>query len=215
MYVRLMHEEDIDQVTRIDREVFPALWPPVNYKHELQNRLAHYIVISNEEPITREPKAEPPSGLPRLLARAGQLLHYSRLSTRQTAPAKREYIIGFGGFWLVADEAHIISLAVRQTHQKRGIGELLLIATIELATQLDARIITLEVRASNTPALSLYYKYGFTQVGIRHGYYTDNKEDAILMTADNITSASFQARLQQLKKSHSKRWRVASYQITP
>ncbi|NIQ75513.1 MAG: hypothetical protein GWN80_08435, partial [Gammaproteobacteria bacterium] len=68
-------------------------------------------------------------------------------------------------------------------------------------------------RASNAAALSLYGKYGFTQVGLRRGYYTDDREDAVLMTAENITSASFQARLQQLKQAHSKKWGVALYQI--
>jgi ribosomal-protein-alanine N-acetyltransferase len=84
---------------------------------------------------------------------------------------------------------------------------------INLATELNARITTLEVRASNTIAQSLYYKYGFTQTGLRHNYYIDNKEDAVIMSTENITSASFQAHLQRLKQVHSRKWGIALYQI--
>ncbi len=218
-YVRLMHREDIDQVTEIDREAFLTMWPPVNYRHELQNPLAHYIVAcDDEEKLIEEPEAKsaPQEGFSRLASKARHLFNYDRFFGSETpSSGKRQYIIGFAGFRIMADEAHIISLAVRETHRYRGIGELLLIATIDLAAALDAHVITLEVRASNTAALSLYRKYGFTQVGLRRGYYIDDKEDAILMSSENITSASFQAHLQQLKQSHSRKWGIPLYQITP
>ena len=215
MYVRLMRKEDIAQVTEIDREVFPTMWPPVNYQHELQNLLAHYIVAGDEEQITEEPEAAvaPQRVFPRLTSRIRQLFNQERVFSSEMPSSDRQYVTGFAGFWIMADEAHIISLAVRKTLCRRGIGELLLIATIDLIAQLKARIITLEVRASNTAALSLYRKYGFIQVGLRRAYYIENKEDAILMSTENITSTSFQARLQQLKQSHSRRWGIPLYQI--
>lgn len=113
----------------------------------------------------------------------------------------------------MADEAHITNIAVREIHRRQGIGELLLISIIDLATGLNAGKLTLEVRASNIAAQSLYYKYGFTQVGLRRGYYTNNKEDAILMSIEDITSASFQSRLNRLKKAHSQKWGIAFYQV--
>ncbi|MFC1957614.1 ribosomal-protein-alanine N-acetyltransferase, partial [Chloroflexota bacterium] len=70
----------------------------------------------------------------------------------------------------------------------------------DLATKLKANIVTLEVRASNTAAQSLYTKYGFTQAGVRRGYYIDNREDGLIMSTQNITSTAFQAQFQQLKK---------------
>jgi len=82
-----------------------------------------------------------------------------------------------------------------------------------MAMELNAHTITLEVRASNTAAQSLYQKYGFTQVGLRRGYYSDNKEDGVLMSTENITSAQFQAYLNRLKQAHSKRWGIALYQV--
>ena len=213
--MRLMHKEDIDQVSEIDREAFPTMWPPVNYQHELQNLLAHYIVACDEEKTIEEPEMEvaPQKGFSRLKSRARQWFSYDRFLGNEMPSSGRQYIIGFAGFWIMADEAHLINLAVRETYRHRGIGELLLIATIDLAAQLNAGVITLEVRASNTAALSLYCKYGFTQMGLHRGYYIDTRENAILMSTENITSASFQAHLQQLKKSHSRKWGVPLYQI--
>ena len=214
--VRLMRKEDIDQVTEIDREAFPAMWPPVNYQHELQNPLAHYIVAADEEKTIEEPEVEIalPKGFSRLTSRMKRLFGYDRFFSSEAPSSSRQYITGFAGFWIMAGEAHLISLAVRETYRHGGIGELLFIATIDLAAQLKAHIITLEVRASNTAAISLYRKYGFIQVGLRRGYYIDNKEDAILMSTEDITSASFQAHLQQLKESHSRKWGIPLYQIT-
>ena len=94
-----------------------------------------------------------------------------------------------------------------------GIGELLLISAIELALSRNAHMLTLEVRKSNMPAQALYKKYGFEEVGVRRGYYTDNREDAIIMTTDRLTSAPFQALFQRLKGKHDKRWGEARLEL--
>jgi len=165
MYLRLMSQEDVPQVTEIDREAFPTLWPPANYERELKNGLAHYIVAGDEG--------------------AGH------------------HIIGFAGLWMLVDEAHITNIAVREKHRRQGIGERLLIATIELAIELGANLITLEVRSSNTEAQKLYAKYGFVRVGLRRGYYTDNREDAVLMSIEDVKSAQVKKKLERLKRAHS------------
>ena len=213
--VRLMRKEDIAQVTEIDHEAFPTLWSPVNYQHELQNRLAHYIVAYDEEETVGEPEVKAATGKHRsgLLSKVRQLFNHNRFFAPEVPPLGKQYIVGFAGFWIIAGEAHITNIAVRELYRRQGIGELLLISIIDLAIELNARFITLEVRASNTAAQSLYYKYGFTQVGLRRGYYTDNREDGTLMSAENITSASFQAHLRQLKQAHSRKWGIAFYQI--
>ena len=215
--MRLIQKRDIDQVTEIDREAFPTMWPPVNYKHELDNPLARYIVVyDDEEKMTVEPTGSAsPKGFSRLVAKVRQWLNYGRFPGNEMPYSSKQYILGFAGFWKMADEAHIITLVVRQTHRRRGIGELLIIATIDLAAKLNTHIITLEVRASNTAAVNLYGKYGFIQVGLRRGYYVDNKEDAILMSTENITSVSFQERLQQLKRSYARRRGIPLCPITP
>ena len=214
-YVRLMHREDVAQVTEIDREAFPTLWPPANYKRELENRLAHYIVACDagervegsevEASLEKEPLG--------LGSRVRRLFDYSRFLRYEPSKISKQYITGFAGFWIMAGEAHITSIAVRELRRRQGIGELLLISVINLATELNTRIITLEVRASNTIAQGLYYKYGFAQTGLRHHYYIEDREDAVIMTTENITSAPFQAHLQRLKQAHSRKWGIALYQI--
>jgi len=210
-----MRREDIAQVSEIDREAFSTLWPPANYRHELENRLAHYIVACDDEIRVEEPevKAMPQKGLAGLVSRLRHLFNHDRFFGNEFPPSARQYIFGFAGFWIMAGEAHITNIAVREKHRQQGIGELLLISLINLATELDARLITLEVRVSNTAAQSLYFKYGFTQVGLRRNYYTDNREDGVLMSLENINSAPVQANLQQLKQAHSQKWGVAAYQI--
>ena len=214
-YVRLMRREDVGQVTEIDREAFPTLWPPVNYERELENRLAHYIVACDEGERVEEPEVEASleKDPPGLASRVRHLFNYNRFFSHELPKSGKQYIIGFAGFWIMAGEAHLTNIAVRELHRRQGIGELLLIFAIDLATELNARIITLEVRVSNTAAQSLYYKYGFTQAGLRHNYYIDNKEDAVIMSTENITSVPFQAHLQRLKQAHSRKWGIALYQI--
>jgi ribosomal-protein-alanine N-acetyltransferase len=210
-----MRREDIAQVTEIDREAFPTLWPPASYERELKNRLAHYIVACDEEERIERPKVEAslekdPSGL---ASRVRRLFNYNHFFGQELPESGKQYITGFAGFWIMAGEAHLTSIAVRELRRRQGIGELLLISVIDLANRLNARIITLEVRASNTAAQSLYYKYGFTQAGLRHNYYIEDREDAVIMSSENITSAPFQAQLQRLKQAHSRKWGIALYQL--
>ena len=213
--VRLMHREDIAQVTEIDREAFPTLWPPINYDRELKNRLAHYIATYDEAEMVEEPEVETPLAKdpPGLASRIGRFFNYDHFFHQELPKSGKQYITGFAGFWIMAEEAHIISIAVRESHRHQGIGELLLISVINLATELNARIVTLEVRVSNTIAQSLYSKYGFTHAGLRRNYYIDDKEDAAIMSTEHIASAPFQAHLQQLKQAYSEKWGIAPYQI--
>jgi ribosomal-protein-alanine N-acetyltransferase len=95
-------------------------------------------------------------------------------------------IIGMIGFWMMAGEAHIITIAIQHTHRRRGIGELLLNSALELAKSLEAFAMTLEVRKSNVEAQSLYAKHGFTERGIRKNYYDEVKEDAVIMTREPV-----------------------------
>jgi ribosomal-protein-alanine N-acetyltransferase len=117
-------------------------------------------------------------------------------------------ILGFIGLWYMASEVHVINLAVHPDYRHRGIGELLLISAIELSVELKAILVTLEVRVSNLTAQALYSKYGFSERGIRHAYYLDDREDAAIMTLDDMTSPAYQAILQKMKQSYMERWGV-------
>jgi ribosomal-protein-alanine N-acetyltransferase len=110
-------------------------------------------------------------------------------------------IIGYAGYWLILEEAHITTIGVDPRQQGNGYGELLLIDLIEHAATAGAKWVTLEVRASNTAAQNLYDKYGFTSLGRRRGYYQDNNEDALIMWTENIWQADYRARLVELRKA--------------
>ncbi len=108
-------------------------------------------------------------------------------------------IIGFCGYWLILEEAHITTIAVHPAQQRRYIGELLLLSLIEHAAKAGAKWLTLEVRVSNQSAQKLYQKYGFTALGRRKGYYQDDGEDALVMWTENIWQGEYQERLKRLK----------------
>lgn len=90
-------------------------------------------------------------------------------------------IVGYGGMWLIIDEAHITNVAVAPDCRGRQLGEQLLKWLMGIASMYGARGVTLEVRPSNRPAQRLYNRLGFTPAGLRRGYYTDTGEDAIIM----------------------------------
>lgn len=196
-----MLREDLAQVTAIDREAFPSQMPPPNYRQELQNKLARYIVVGDDTRTVERPEAPPEPGLSGPASRIRHWFSRNHPPDNEFSPPVQQYIVGFAGIWVLFNEAHITNIAVRQPYQRLGIGELMLIATIDLAKEMQASTMTLEVRASNLAAQNLYRKYGFAQVGLRRSYYLDNREDGIIMTTESITSASFQAHLQQLRET--------------
>lgn len=95
-------------------------------------------------------------------------------------------IIGYGGMWVIIDEAHITNVAVSPDYREQGMGKRLLSAMINLAKAKGAHSMTLEVRVSNTAAKKLYGSFGFKECGLRRGYYTDNNEDALIMWRESL-----------------------------
>ena len=209
-----MELEDIPQVSGIEREAFPPPWPATNFRRELMtSSLTRYLVAYEElgeiEQLAAEldnPDRNVPASGSKLETLRSSLGRLFRPAPTPVAPRQR--ILGFAGIWFMADEAHLANIAVREAYRQRGIGELLLISVIRLAVEYNARFITLEVRFSNKGAQALYGKYGFVEVGIRHGYYTDNREDAVLMTADAITSPPFEENFLRLSQAYVQRWGI-------
>jgi [ribosomal protein S18]-alanine N-acetyltransferase len=103
------------------------------------------------------------------------------LANYQALTEKNGRLIGYAGYWLIADEGHISTLAVHPEWQRRGLGELLLLNMLYLQCEQQATLSTLEVRRSNQAAQALYQKYGYELVGERRRYYK-NGEDALLLT---------------------------------
>ena len=214
-YIRYMCKEDISQVNEIDREAFPTQWPPPDYRRELQNPLARLIVVCDDSHKAEEPEMEiPREDVSGLMSRIKRWWRQNRFFGHEPPQSSGQRIIGFASMWVMADEAHITNIAVRQSYQRQGIGELLLILTIDLATELKTNLVTLEVRVSNLPAQNLYSKHGFVQTGLRRGYYTDNREDALLMSTASITLAPFQAQFQELKRAHTRKYGEIAKSLT-
>ncbi len=94
--------------------------------------------------------------------------------------------IGYGGMWIVMDEAHITNVCVMPEHRGKGYARLLMKRLAEVSRQYGARSMTLEVRVSNKSALRLYKKCGFTIQGLRKRYY-QNREDAYVMWTERDT----------------------------
>jgi [ribosomal protein S18]-alanine N-acetyltransferase len=122
----------------------------------------------------------------------------NRLATYLVARAGDE-VVGFAGIWLMVDEAHITTFAVDPAWRRRGIGERLLLTLLDVAIERGAREATLEVRLSNVAARRLYEKYGFRPVGLRPRYYSDNGEDALIMTTDPLGSTAMLERIDRLR----------------
>jgi len=188
-----MQLRDVAEVMEIEQVSFPSPWSARAYRYELQeNNLSHYLVARPRRPLA---KKEP--GFLTGLCRE-RLVERLQRSLGVAVPPEVN-ILGYGGFWLMAGEAHISTIAVRPEWRRRGIGELLLVAMLERAVELGADLATLEVRISNVAAQGLYQKYGFAKVGLRARYYSDRGEDALIMTTKHLTSAAFQSGFQRLK----------------
>jgi len=90
-------------------------------------------------------------------------------------------IVAYAGLWVIADEGHITNIAVDPSCRRQHIASAMMQRILEVADEHGLRALTLEVRAGNHPAISLYRKFGFQVEGRRKAYYSDNNEDALIM----------------------------------
>jgi len=193
--------DDVPEVMAIERDSFTAPWPSSAYRKELiDNRMAHYVVLrrSGLFAATSPPLVDVLSERRHFLS---SLLPRALFSLGRRGAGGSMTLAGYAGLWLVVDEAHITTIAVRPEFRGAGLGELLLASMVEAALDISARWVTLEVRVTNTPAQSLYRKYGFHDAGVRKGYYSDNNEDALIMWTDELQSTTFQRRYAGLKNA--------------
>jgi [ribosomal protein S18]-alanine N-acetyltransferase len=127
-------------------------------------------------------------------------LESNRLATYLVARVG-ETVVGYAGMWIMVDEAHITTFAIHPGWRRRKIGERLLLSLLDLAVDRRAREATLEVRLSNLPARRLYEKYGFRPVGLRPNYYSDDREDALVMTTEALDAERMRARIARLRQA--------------
>lgn len=190
-YIAPMQIDDIAEVSKVERQCFSNPWPQSAYRRELRNTANNAYIVLWHRPDPREENPRPESRGPL------GLLPFVRRGERGTS----DTVAGFGGMWVLYDEAHVTTIGVAPEHRGKGLGELLLIQLFDEARRHNAEWVTLEVRVSNGSAQSLYRKYGFTQQGVRKRYYSDNGEDAYIMWSPSLRSPEYEARLAELTRA--------------
>lgn len=108
-------------------------------------------------------------------------LPFSRVRVAQTANNGTSALVGYVCWWLVAQEAHILNLAVHPDHRRRGIAGTFVDLVVADAAEQKATCVTLEVRRDNVAAQELYRRFAFNECGVRRNYY-GRGDDAIIMT---------------------------------
>lgn len=122
-------------------------------------------------------------------------------------------LLGMGCFWAILDEAHITILGVYPQYHHQGLGQALLYALLKTACDRGLERATLEVRASNVAAISLYQKFGFKTAGRRRRYYKDNGEDALILWLSELQYPQFQKTLENWHTIVSKQLSQFSWQL--
>ncbi len=180
--IRPMESGDVPAVVAIERLSYPTPWPASSYLYELSHhtRSSYYVLLKPPADDT----APPERGWRRWLRGALGLPRPSR-------------VIGYVGLRTRPAGVHISTIAVHPDWRGRGLGELLLLAALEQALELESSRVSLEVRVSNQVAQNLYRKYGFRFKSVRRGYYRDG-EDAWLMEAE-VSQDSYRVRLSDLR----------------
>jgi ribosomal-protein-alanine N-acetyltransferase len=124
-------------------------------------------------------------------------------------------LAGMGCFWEILEEAHITILAIAPSYQRQGFGGALLIALLTAACNRGLERATLEVRGSNSAAISLYEKFGFKKAGVRRRYYQDTGEDALILWRGDLQTPQFQQNLSQWHIQVSQRLNHSGWQLRP
>ena len=134
-------------------------------------------------------------------ANGGVLGWLKRAFRAEPTNGSESQIVGYVGYWMMAGEAHISTIAVRPEARGRAFGELLLSHVLYDAAARGSHVATLEVRVSNLSAQQSYLKYGFDKVGLRKAYYSDNNEDAYIMTTPPLNSGQYREKLDFLQQA--------------
>ena len=179
---------DADAIDQVVKEAFGASAPNSSAARDIKRANTTYIVATKNRRADGSPfhSERRNAGWTRKL----RSIFSSSIGKSESEQAASE-IVGLVGIWTAVDQAHIVVIATRPSERGKGVGELLLIATLSEAKKIGATNATLEVRKSNLVARALYRKYGFADVGIRHKYYHDNREDAIIMSTPSFSNLDY------------------------
>ena len=208
--IRAMTPRDIRAAAAIERAAYGSRAPRTEFRRELANGLAEYLVAARE--------AAPPSTVARSeaapLAGPGRPQGPARGLLRRSLPRLRRgwppwgardgvtdgrALVGFAGVWFTRDQLHLVTIAVAPGWQRRGVAARLLLRCVELAEEEALGSIALEVRPANAGARALYQRFGLREAGRLRGYYPDSGEDALLMLSPPLDDAAFRERMEGLR----------------
>ena len=195
--IRQMRRGDVRAAVRIERDAYGTQSPRTNFRRDLLNGLAQYLVAD-----VGEPGAEP-SPVNGLWARMLQQLPDRLALGPAGAP-----LAGYAGAWFTHDQLHLVTIAVAPQHQGLGIGQALLLAVCDVAVGAELDSVALEVRPTNARAVSLYARNGFRSHGRLRHYYKDNDEDAVVMLLDGLDTPDGRAALDDRRSEHAERYGV-------
>jgi len=183
----------VAMVSEIDELSFDPPWPKTSYNFEInQSTISHMVVLEQTIPTehdNRQPKV-------------GWRGFIDGLFSRNNHTSTNRTVIGYGGLWKIADEAHISTIAIHPDHRGHSYGEILLAGMCGKAIAMNADYMVLEVRVSNRVAQELYLKYGFTEFEVKKNYYRSNNEDAydMRLTLDSEHVSAFEALYETLQE---------------
>ncbi len=184
--VEPMSLADIDQVMQIEGVSFSAPWSARAYRYEIVENPHSTMLVVRPAP------------------RDGHPLSMTLQRVLGTLPGP---VLGYAGAWNLVDELHISTIAVHPRWRRRGLGELLVVSMLERALELQVHRATLEVRVSNLAAQNLYNKYGFAIVSRQKAYYSDNNEDAFIMSTPRRDDPELLAMLRARRAELNRRLR--------
>ncbi len=132
-------------------------------------------------------------------------------------PYSQVLLMGVGCGWTILDETHLVLLAVQPKFRRQGLGYAILIGLLACARDRGSNYATLEVRASNHVAITLYKKFGFKTAGRRPQYYSNadgkTSEDALILWRSGLQRAEFKTQLMQCWQSLAQRWAAQDWKI--
>ncbi|WP_324239197.1 ribosomal protein S18-alanine N-acetyltransferase [Okeania sp.] len=176
-----MSPEHISRVVELDQLCFGGLWNTQGYQREIESPNSDLLILM----ISQNTKTEK------------EEVTFKSSNCKSQITYNDKSIIGIGCLWAILEEAHITILGVHPKYQGLGFGQLLLYTLMRSAWERGLERATLEVAVSNTPALSLYHKFGFQDVGRRKGYYQKTGEDALVLWRGHLHEPDFEGTLSE------------------
>ena len=177
--IKKMSLKHISSVVELDRLCFGGLWSAQGYQRELESPNSDMLILvisQNAEDSNEE-------------------VFFKSSNFQSQITYNHQSIIGIGCLWAILEEAHITILGIHPQYQRLSFGQLLLYTLMRSAWERGLERATLEVAASNISALSLYYKFGFQDVGRRRRYYQQTGEDALILWRGHLHEPEFEETL--------------------